>query len=393
MSLLESKNYPIDYSTDISSILTAMSFTDGKDIKVYGSMSYRSQLYAGDFDGYEIINENSGTLENYILQLIKKFKNIIKRLENLPSTYIGDIKCGNIDAFNILEGITINKNKVVNYNQENAIIKLENVLTFKLISNKEFKEILQKLKPKLSVDELLELKEICKFNVIRWTPEEVLQGYKKLSNGLEYTLEDGFTSNGMTKLDVVSWIQNNRFTDFSILYEFRYKNKVVNNFIGDNLYSLKENILIQEHGKNYFKMSKRIFSLIANNYPDEVKTLRNLSSLLTSDLGRIYNVYSDIKTLQYLLENYGRLPKNKIEFEIDQFRTRLSNVYNKGYLKNSPEILKIIISLVKSNSIKRKTFLPKLLKIKEYLEIILNSETKKYLIQNKLIPVPKKFLP
>lgn len=393
MSLLEGKIYPLDYASDITNILNAMSFTDGDEIKIYGSMSYRSQLYAGDFDGYEIVNETSGSVENYIKYLVKKFKEIIKRLENIPSTYIGDIKCGSIENLNILGKAYIHNNKIIDYNQNSAIEKLENVLTFKMINTKEFKQILAKLKPNLSVNEFLDLKEICKFNTIRWTPSEVLKGYRMLPNGLEYTLEDGFTSNGMTKLDVVSWIQNNRFTDFSIVYEFRYKNKVVNNFIGDNLYNLKENMLLQKYNKNYFKMSKRLFSLIASNYGSETKILEKLSLLLTSDLGRIYNVYSDIKTLEYLIENHTRLPRKKIEFEIDQFKTRLSNILNKQYLKDRPEILKIIVYLLNMHSINRKTFLPKLLQIKGYLETILNSETEKYLIKNKLIPIPKKFLP
>ena len=42
------KNYPDGYSSDALEILTKMSFTNGRDLKILGSMSLRSQIYAGD---------------------------------------------------------------------------------------------------------------------------------------------------------------------------------------------------------------------------------------------------------------------------------------------------------------------------------------------------------
>ena len=45
------KEYPDNYPADAVRILDAMSF--GKGLVLLGSMSLRSQQYAGDYDGFE----------------------------------------------------------------------------------------------------------------------------------------------------------------------------------------------------------------------------------------------------------------------------------------------------------------------------------------------------
>ena len=174
----------------------------------------------------------------------------------------------------------------------------------------------------------------------------------------------------------------------SINYYFYSKNKLINKT--DNIEeSLKQNIYALDHQGKYFKMAKRIFSLLKIKID---KTLiKNLTTLFNSDLGKIYQIIGDIGTIDYLLENKKHLSKIKIHYEIDQFKYRLSNVSVSKYMAERFKIIDLIDDAVKTNDkYKLNTDLDK---IEKRLAEILNYYTVEYLKNIKLIPVPKKFLP
>jgi hypothetical protein len=49
--------------------------------------------------------------------------------------------------------------------------------------------------------------------------------------------------------------------------------------------------------------------------------------ILNGDLGILYSLKSDCDTLLYLAENEDALPVEKVRYEIDQFRSRVSHLY------------------------------------------------------------------
>ena len=69
-----------------------MSFTDGKEVNVVGSMSLRSQVYAGDYDAYEKVSFK-GTKTLIVKRLVNKFKSIIKSIHKFPLTYYSYLHC------------------------------------------------------------------------------------------------------------------------------------------------------------------------------------------------------------------------------------------------------------------------------------------------------------
>jgi hypothetical protein len=115
MSIVARKDYPEGYPADALEILKAMSFTNGKDVRVVGSMSLRSQVYAGDYDADEIF-ETRGTRNLAVRELTRKFKSIIKELQSIPNTYIGDIKSGSVEEWVIIHNP---------YNHEKSLKQLE----------------------------------------------------------------------------------------------------------------------------------------------------------------------------------------------------------------------------------------------------------------------------
>ena len=95
------KEYPSGYSEDAMKVLNTMSFSNGKDVKILGSMSLRSQVYAGDYDAYETVVTH-GSKSDALQTLVKKFKKIVKEIQQIPNTFIGDIKSGSIEEWKII---------------------------------------------------------------------------------------------------------------------------------------------------------------------------------------------------------------------------------------------------------------------------------------------------
>lgn len=385
------KEFPKDYSNEVSDIIKKMSITDGADVNVVGSMGLRTQLYASDYDCFENIE-----LQRNMDYYASKFQNVIKRLIDTPLCYVMDIKCGSIKEWQIIDDdVVIEGGEVKNFNVGNSKRKLEYLKDKNIISNYEYNYIIKKIKSDMTIEDLFDLKEYCKFHIVRWNSREVLKGSKKLIDGSTYTLKEGFLSKSLSKLDVISWVQGNHFSDFSIIYQFMSKGHPVNGLPLDNdsiiISSIKDDILLYLHKKNYFKMCKRLFILA--KMTDDTLLIEFLTDMFNGDLGRIYILYGDVVTLENLIENDANIPFDKIEFEIDQFRQRLSNITFPAYFKKRTRIFDIIEHLENIESHNRPKMLKELKNMKKYLEELLSDQTKKHLESKKLFPLAEKFLP
>ena len=241
----------------------------------------------------------------------------------------------------------------------------------KLISKKEFLNALKEIK-------CLSCSQSRRFGVIRWKPEEILKGYKILRDGTKYTLEDGISSKkGMTKIDIVAYVHN-KFTEFSVIYNFKYKGKNISDYDYNIINLISESSMISYLEGKYFKVIKRLFSIA--RIKDSKKHLELLNGILNSDLGRLYNVIGDISTLLYLFENESNIPKKRIENEIQEFRSRLANIYTlTKWFKFEDYVLKEIykIQFLKTND----DLYNSLTKINDILILILNYHTLEQLIK------------
>ena len=157
-STILKKAYPDGYPNDALEILKAMSFTDGKGVKIEGSMSLRSQVYAGDYDGSEKVNY-TGVKSLVLKKLTAKFKSILRDLQKIPYTYIGDIKSGSVEEWRIIHKP---------YNQQRSLEKLEELYAQKIISQKMYLDGKKRLKKNPSYLELLLLEQDFRPNIIRW---------------------------------------------------------------------------------------------------------------------------------------------------------------------------------------------------------------------------------
>jgi hypothetical protein len=338
-------------------------------------MSLRSQQYAGDYDAFEIVNMKERTDEVALHMLATRFKQIMKEVRAIPNTYIGDIKAGSIEEWRVLpKSAMLENGKVVGMDVEKSKAVLDRLRKDNIISEKEYKESLSLLDGTMTPMRLLEAKKELKFHIVRWTPPEVERGFKVLQDKRRFTLEEAFSTPTITKMDVISLVQNNRYTDFSMIYYFRNKGTLLNPDVVDIAKSIKENIYYYTQVGNPFKALKRKFALA--KMEKDAGTITKLTPILNSDLGRIYHVLGDIGTLIHLLEDFK--PDQKlVRFEIDQFRNRLANVYQlKDYLKEEHTIIGEIESLLKAPL---KSMLPKLEAMEERLDRILKDGTNRVL--------------
>jgi len=365
-SITARKPYPDGYPVDALLVLSKMSFSDGKNVSVVGSMALRSQVYAGDYDASEIVQVRS------VHETALQFKNIIRDLQELPLTYIGDIKSGSIEEWKVIGD---------KYNYEESKQKLDELLFHGVITKHEHLESVKLLKPRLTKLELLNIRHVIRFHIIRWKPEEIIKGYKKLVDGRKFTLEEAFQTPTITKLDVVSWVQNNRFTDFSMIYVFKKNGKVLNPGMGDIETSIRENIYVLRHEGNYFKMAKRMFALA--RLKGYKRMLVVLSAMFNGDLGRLYIVYGDLGTLENMFETSIRIPKEKIEFELDQFRSRLSNIGLPKYLEAENSILESLDKLMELKD--KETVLSQIKHLKERLYKLLTHYAEQYLKEHHIM--------
>lgn len=341
--IVRTKEYPADYPSDAIKILDAMSM--GDNIHLVGSMALRSQQYAGDYDGYEVV-QLRGQIPAALVTLRERFQSNIKELRSMPNVYIGDIKAGVISAWRVIpRSALVSGDKIEGYNSLACRRSVDGLLEQKVITPFEAKEAYALLKENPTVPEFLMAKEKIKFHILRWTVSEVLANRKVLRGGGFITLEQAFYSPGITKLDVIGLVQNNRFTDFSVIYEFRVDNKVLNPEPINILSSLEESTLAYLSEGNYFKALKRMFALA--KFKHDTKALETINPILNSDLGRLYHIVGDMDTILALFE-HSNAPLPLIRFEIDQFIQRLSTIYElDAYLKKDDKIVGEIRRILK----------------------------------------------
>lgn len=369
------KKYPDDYPDDVIEILKAMSFTDGKSIMLLGSMSLRSQQYAGDYDGFEKVQLHEKSNETALRLLANKMKENVKALGRMKFVYIGDIKAGVIDEWRIVSrDLGLNaKGKVENYSAEHSRSRVDEMLRAKVITEKEAKETLALLKPHLTPSEMFDIKKSVKFHLVRWKVPEVLAGYKILRDGRKYTLEEAFHSPIISKMDVIALVQQNRFTDFSAVYEFYNNGKALNPDKVDINKSLKEDIAYYTLSGNYFKAIKRQFALA--KFKDDTAAMKRLTPILNSDLGRIYHILGDVGTLLSLLEE-TQPPLSLVRYELEQFKSRMSNIYTlPSFIKDEHYIIGVIEAALKAP--KKDILKARLEEIQTALEKHLNDGAKK----------------
>ena len=368
MELIADKQFPDNYSDSVLKVLKAMSMTGLKNLKVVGSSNIRSQLYAGDYDGVEKVNVKS------IEEIAQELQRIVRELRS-KDIIIGDTKIGELAEWDVFRSnAKIDRDgKIVNFSIKESQSIVDKLRSQNVITQKEAENDIELLEEAKDGFHFLVAKKSIRHHILRWTSREILEGVKVLKGDQVISLENAIATGGMIKVDAVANI-NNRFTEFSVIYDIFMNGKHLTKPIPPLVESLVEDMMYYEI-VNPFKALKRLFSL-AKHFK-EYTIIEKIVPVLNSDLGRLYQIIGDLKTLAFLLDGRTR-PTHRMQIirsQIDDMRQRLGNIYQlKDFLKAEHSIIGSIFSLLKTPIPKMH---PKLETLIEELQVILDKNTLK----------------
>lgn len=387
------KNFPSDFSADILDIVDLMTLPNTFRIGLLGSSALKI-AYPSDFDAYSEVNVTNTTtkefqdvIKNMLVYRQGEFKQMNRQDK---SVYIADIKCGIVERFRIVpEDITT---KTWNSSLKMMVAKNKEMFKNKVIDKEDYDLGVRLLQPNLTYADVIIAKNELNYEVVRWRPHNIIKGFV-IYRTEKVVLNEALYQQARVKIDCLSWVGGNRYAELSMVYKFYKDGKI----IYDENYKLEDvlrgQVLVNNYNGNYMKMAKRMLSLERfKKKPDEM-IIKQLFVLFNSDLGRLTQIISDIDNYIYMVENYADLkdsplPIFRFKFESDQFKTRLSQIVNKSYLRHEMYINSLIVSLETSP-----VDVGILTKLRDELYRIVQENTLIYLKQNRLYPVARMFMP
>ena len=343
------RRFPEQYSKELTKVLKLISF--GTPYVIGSSADYQI-MYSADYDLFEEVVLRRG--------IVKKFQDKIHKLEKIGK--VVEVKIGEISQWNLLKKPYIENSKVHNYNQKDELAHLSKLWQNKIITHDEYMMASDLLTPNLNPVEFLTARKELRFGILRWSNPEIFRGYKELRDKSIYYLEDAFKSKGITKIDLIAWV-NQKYSEFSNIILWTNRSGKQYAYIPAVKKALKENILEFEADQNYVKVAKRMYSL-AKQFKD-ASILDSLQSILNSPLGKLYMVVADMEVLEEFPNAVTQARKRK---QIDLLKDQFAKLYFPALKEATPKM--------------------KL----DHLKEILQSEMKKALIKEKLLPIPRDYI-
>ena len=377
------KKFPLNFSKDVEKVVKLLSVKHGQKAGLYGSARFKIDT-SGDFDFFQEIKLTAALLEGD--NLLKEFQEVIRNVLKHKDIFLGDIKSGEIPALRVVD-VDINETNYMK-KRPSMLKKLKKLYKDGNIDKEEFDESIALLKPNLTEMDLSIVRDAIRFEVIRWSPEDILQGHTSYRKQ-KINFKDYLFTFSTTKIDIMAWVNGIRYTEITMVYFFTDKNgEQINSGFQYLKEFLSDSIPVLLKKGNYMKICKKINAIErTKDEPDDL-ILKRIYSLYISNLGRLSQIVSDIKVLIFLIENVKVIPKNKFKYEIDQMKYRLGVVSNKKYLKHQEAVVKLI------NEIEKDVVDLNLLdQLKDEINDIMQSEVLKQMKKWKLFPIPKEYLP
>jgi hypothetical protein len=420
---------PKAYPKQIQDIKKVMS-VDDDDSKYFGSFTYKSQPYPSDVDIIEEVEyyDKNQSQKYAVTNFVKDIQKIIKKVMKTDNIIFSEFKAGKdfrydpfgyklLDEYGKLKYESENiigkvyNGKVINYKYEELKQFINNLYSEKLLNKEEYNFIQKNIKKKINIEEFENIYfTLRKHLIVRWTPDEIIKGYKILPGNYKFTLFDACSQTEpnvgiLIKLDVLSFI-NNKFIELTNTYNVftcYSKNKKcapinMNNPTPEQIKkSLISDIyyLASSHNDfSPFKLSKRMWAL--SRMTNNISVINKLQPLLSSDVGGIRQVSSELETIIMVLEksklySKNNLPiiQNQIIEQLDNIKVRLSK--NTFLEIDDNKIIRLVNEAIKTKNTEKRIKI--LEELEDYIKEEVNSFTEIYLKENKLLPLPKQFIP
>lgn len=369
------------------------------DTKPVGSYLYRIQKFPGDIDMMEQIIK-IGSREEAGELLDKDMRRIIYKVKSCPKVYFADFKAGVDPAFKIDIGRMKNFRSVVGYKRGKILTKLGQLKRNGYLTKLEYDVLRSLTVPKPTLADWYNLKEaIRKKYILRWSPAEIIQGFKKLPGLRIKEFKKAIAEDSISKIDVWAWLNNKyvEVTDYFITYYIpKGQRRTVKIFPSqpEFEYAMKHDAtqFFSPFFYNPMKSIKRMWALAMRR--KDIKMLKKINPLLTSGYMILYQVIGDIKTLKDLLGKIVSPNFKNIRREIGDFKERLSHIYEFDYNEDViNQQLDILFDMFRKSTYTddRTNKIAKMGEIAKELQIILNKNMQKY-IDKHIKPIPKSYL-
>lgn len=395
------KDYPADvkkqiniYSVDKYNLTT----------RLIGSYSYRSEN-ASDIDLLEEVRKND-------IKEVSKFfadnlRKVVTDISSRQNQIFNEVKCGIDHAYDIDFGYCKN-NK---YYVDDSFFDIMEKYYANGFFNKEEINIIRNIKnsnQRSQYEYEIVFDLIRKHRIVRWTADEIMQGFKELVNKdgylYTYTLYKACNERSPINVEGIYINDKNRFVDCSNFFWLEYvkdgKIESINlpnetltdkdNYFAENLKTSMYNLIYSKY-KNFnpFKAIKRMFSY-ARYFEDE-RLLKFAYDVINSQYGKLYNIQSQMKTVAKAIKTHGRKRLNMdfVMGQLDDLRWALQGIILNGF--DSMGIagkLEQIMSTYNQNVI-----IDGLTDLASIISSYINESSITILRNNKLYPLPASLTP
>jgi hypothetical protein len=276
----------------------------------------------------------------------------------------------------------------------------------KLISTDDFENLMmvKRTVPKGILEFEIVKSIIRKYTVLRWTAREIINGYKKLFDGksyFKYTIEEAVCDKSQINIEGIFISDTNIYNDVSNFFVLEYeadgKKHLLNlsddalydkfDFRNENLRQSMYTLMYSHMSPNLFKAVKRMLSwsrTFKNDY-----LLEQVYPIINSQLGVLYNITSQLKTIMKIIKEHGSkyMRKEPIYNQLDIMRSRLQELIFVNYdFSHVYSLINVVLS--RDEGISQSKLYEDLDEITKHLLTFLNQQTLTELKKIGLYPLP-----
>lgn len=313
--------------------LSALSLTGSLEgIRVLGSGARRAVLFPSDVDAYAIFAAPVASKAKAAQWAAARFQHAILAMLELPSCFLGDVKCGRLVDCQVLNPQAYLKGgeRVVGYSMKQSVAKVRQMHAKKLLTDAEAGEALQMLEeagPSPSPDAWFALTDALRYEVVRWSLPEIKAGKKEVRGGRTLSLAEAWMQPNIAKVDAVVFNSATaRYMDVSVIYELHTsRGELVNNAAATALplqASIGTDVLRYALKGKHMKVVKRMLSLatLHKKHRDEMALL----GITNTAAGALYAIAADAGTCAFLVEHKEHFSAEKMKNEVDAMKARVA---------------------------------------------------------------------
>lgn len=271
-----------------------------------GTFKYKLFKYPGDIDIFERIegctsDDNRGITSRLCfnegrIYAAHTIQSIVQDIIEGHNIIFVEFKAGYDFRYKIYTGIV--NGTIEDFDPVLVQRDIDNLYQSGLIDHHEH-NILCSLLLDHSNGNIIKINEILRdYWVVRWTAEEVLQGYKVLRGNYRLYLDVALTQGSIVKLDTIAYIDS-RFVEVTNFLVISIDNKIVSQELGDYQQSLTMDFY-KYFDNNTLKAIKRLWMLLV--FKRRNCDLERFRDLFSSHIALYSQILADIETAITLIE-------------------------------------------------------------------------------------------